>query len=410
MDGLDTSVGTPSSEGSGAAVAPAGASAGAVEGQGVGTPAIPADIPALDASAQSADQVDPAVPSDVDGQAVDPEQPGETPAVPQLRAHANTLEGELNAERSRWQEIGGYEQAKADVAMVSSIFAGNPKEFWSSLYDQSPEAATAAVDAFLANWPNYVLSKLQAEGRIPQVNQSQSQPSFQSQAVSQEELSAIDPQYHEVWRTLPASERIRLLESDDLEARDFQLEGYRKAHEHDKALQDHQRRLNEQAEAAERAQKEQLSQRFRDAVWTGLTQQHAEKLKLTGDPAIDGKLTEVFRAYAETALTQDPASQAIVAQLYEAIDKLEGRKAMSLAAPVQAAAWTVMSKVLDPLAQVFNGYRKYLELQRNNGVNRVEPSIPGGDQQQQGQSQLPANAGEFSEENLRQISRRIFGS
>jgi hypothetical protein len=209
---------------------------------------------------------------------------------------------------------------------------------------------------------------------------------------------------------LSAQERYEIQMEQDPDRQARMLETHLKAYNHDQMLGRHEQQLKAAQEQRQQEQAAKLGQDFRDAVWSGITQQLADKLKPTGNTKLDGMLQQVVRTWAEFATAQDTAAQPVLGQLYEAIDKLETRRAMSLAAPVQAHAARLIGEFLNELAPVFDGYHKWLQSQRGNGDNRVEAPLPGGNlPQQPTNGHLPANAGEFDPENLRRISRSIFG-
>lgn len=405
MDGLDTSVGsTPSGE-QGASPAPAAASGGNVEGQGDGNGMPAGQPPAADPS-QSA-----SAPAESDA-AVTPEQQtpaqpeGETPAVPQLRAHVQTLETDLNG----WKGLGAFEQVKSDVGLVNTLFGEQPAQFWEQVQNQSEDAVVAALDAAFDRWPQFMIKTAQTRGLIPQADATQT-PQFQSAQASQAELAVLDPRYHEMYNHLSPQDRYEIQMEEDPAKQSQMLETRLKAFNYDQMLARHDQQLNEQKEQRRQEQTAKLGQDFRDAVWSGIKQQLADKLKPTGNPQIDDKLSEVVWTWAQTATAQDATAQTVLGQLYQAIDGLETRKAMSLAAPVQAHAARLISEFLTGLAPIFDGYHKFLQSQRGNGDNRVEAPIPGGTdpRQQPNNGQLPKGAGEFDPENLRNYSRQIFG-
>lgn len=406
MDGTEnSSVGTSPSEGQGAPSAPAVASDGVggtpavAEGQ-PSAPAVPQASPQLEGDAavtteqQPVDQIDPAQ-----------SQQGEI-AIPQLRAHANALEADLNGIRGELQQLGGIDQVKSDVSLVNALFSSDPVDFWTAIHSQSPDTTRAVVDAAIDGWSDYIVQKLQDRGLMPQ---AATPTSYQSQSVDTAELSGIDSKYHDVYKTLPASERYAL-QAEDAEVRDFRLGQFQKSFEHDQMLQQQQQAISQQQESAKQAQQQKIATDFRTAVWTGIQNQLADKLKPTGDAATDQQLGEVLRLWAEVAISQDPASQATLSQLYDSVERMETRKAMGLAAPVQAHAARLIGGVLEKLAPVFDGYHKYQKLQQSNGNNRVEPPAPGVTHPGQNQGQLPAGAGEFNPDNLLRYSREIFGS
>jgi len=400
MDSTDTSVGsTPSGE-QGASPAPAAASGGIVEGQSAVTPV--GEQPAADTS-QSANAPAESDAAVTPGQ--DPAQPeGETPAVPQLRAHVQSLETDLTG----WKELGSFEQVKEDVGLVNSLFDGQPAEFWEKVRTQSADAVIAVLDAAFDRWPQFMFDTAQKRGLIPQANQSPTQ--FQPAQASPAELSVIDPRFHEMYNHLTPQERYEIQQEEDPGRQARMLETHLKAHQHDQMLAKHDEQLKAQQEQRRQEQQNKLGQDFRDAVWSGIKQQLADKLKPTGNPQIDDKLTEVLWTWAQTATAQDATAQGVLGQLYQAIDGLESRKAMSLAAPVQAHAARIIGDFLTAFAPVFDGYHKYLQSQRGNGDNRVEAPVPGGtDPQRPNNGQLPAGAGNFDPENLRNYSRQIFG-
>jgi hypothetical protein len=404
MDGLDTSVGsTPSGE-QGASPAPAAASGGIVEGQGDGNGQPAGQPPAVDPS-QSA-----SVPAEGDAAVTpgtDPAQPeGETPAVPQLRAHVQTLETDLN----NWKGLGSFEEVKSDVGLVNAIYGDDPKAAWAQLQAQSPDTVIRLFDAAfdIKEWQPFFIDAAKQRGWIPQADATQ--PQFQPAQVTPAELSVLDPKYHEMYPHLSAQERYEIQMEEDPAKQARMLETHLKAFKHDQMLAQHDEQLKTEKEQRHNEQTARLGQDFRDAVWGGVTQQLADKLKPTGNPQIDGKLGEVVRTWAEFATARDAAAQSVLGQLYQAIDGLETRKAMSLAAPVQAHAARLIGEFLDGLAPIFDGYHKYLQSQRGNGDNRVEAPLPGGNlPQQPNNGQLPANAGEYDPENLRRYSREIFG-
>lgn len=402
MDGLDSSVGsTPSGE-QGASPAPAAASGGIVEGQGDGMPA--GQPPVADPSSAS-------VPAEGDAAVTsghDPAQPiGETPAVPQLRAHANALEADLN----NWKGLGSFEEVKSNIDLVNAIYGDNPRAAWLQIQSQSPDAIIHLFDAAfdIKEWQPFFVDEAQRRGWIPQADATQS-PQFQPAQVTPAELSVLDPKYHEMYPHLTAQERYEIQMEEDPAKQARMLENHLKAHNYDKMLAQHDKDLSEQKEQRRNEQVAKLGQDFRDSVWSGVSNQLADKLKPTGNPQIDGKLGEVVRTWAEFATAKDAAAQSVLGQLYQAIDGLETRKALSLAAPVQAHAARLIGEFLDSLAPVFDGYHKYLQSQRGNGDNRVEAPVAGGNlPQQPTNGALPANAGEFDPENLRNYSRQIFG-
>lgn len=403
MDGIsDTSVGSNPSGEQGASPAPAAASGGIVEGQGEGTPVgqAPAVDPSQGANAQPQNGDAAVTPG------VDPAQPqGETPAIPQLRAHAQALEADLNG----WKELGSLEQVKSDIGMVGALFSEQPAQFWEKVHAQSEDALVAALDAAFDRWPQFMVKTAQDRGLIPQADATQT-PQFQSAQATPAELSVLDQRFHEMYNHLSPQERYEIQAEEDPARQARMLETHLKAHQHDQMLAQHDQQWKDQQAQRHQEQTAKLGQDFRDAVWSGINSQLADKLKPTGDPKLDSKLGEVVRTYAEVATTRDPAAQAILGQLNQAINGMETRKAMSLAAPVQAHAARLIGEFLDGLAPVFDGYHKYLQSQRGNGDNRVEAPLAGGNlPQQPNNGQLPAGAGNFDPENLRRISREIFG-
>ena len=406
MDGIESSVGsTPSGE-QGASPAPAAASGGNFEGLGNGMPAgQPTGEPTPNASTPTQNS-DAAVTPDQQT----PAQPeGETPAVPQLRAHAQGLEADLN----NWKQLGGFEQVKSDVGLVNAMFSETPRDFWAQLHQQSPDTVAAVINAAIGAWPDYMVDALQKRGLIPsQASPANVNAQFQTAtptAIDQTELIGIDQKYHEIYPLLPASERFQL-QQDDAETRNWKLEQYWKSAQHDRSIADQQRQLDEGKEAQYQQQIQKLAGDFRNTVWSGLEQQLADKLKPTGNPQIDGALSKVVRTWAEIATAQDAAAQGVLGQLNQAIDRMETRKAFSLAAPVQGHAARLVGEFLDTLAPVFQVYHSYLRSQRQNGSDRVEPPIPGTTTPNlQNNGQLPAGAGNFDADNLRNYSRQIFG-
>lgn len=303
------------------------------------------------------------------------------------------------------ETLGGLDIVRQSTEMVNSIFSEEPSNFWRSLAGESPQATAQLIDQAFTLWPDYIAGKIQEMGYIPQSQV----PVAPSTAIDPAEFEKIPPQFHDLYKTLPPSTRegLQLAPEDE---RMFNLSQFAKADAAEKASQQALQAVKDQQQEALQKQKETLFSDVGKAAWAGVESTLGEKLKLSGDPEIDGLLVNMMRSLAENELVNDPAVKPLAEKMSEHIDKLERRQAIGLAANLQAHGANRITKYINTLSKVFDGYRRFQQSQRNEATNRIEPPHGvGNGQQGNGNRTLPPNAGQFDKENLRQISRNIFG-
>ncbi len=324
-----------------------------------------------------------------------------------LRQAYRALENDIKPVReiaTTVETLGGLDVVRQSTEMVNSIFSETPQNFWASLAGESPQATANLIDQVFTLWPDYIVGKVQEMGLIPQ---SQA-PAAQSTAIEPAELEKIPQQFHDLYKALPAATREGLQYATE-EERNFNLSQFAKADAAEKASQQALQAVQQQQQEAVQKQKESLFNDVGKATWAGVESQLGEKLKLSGDPEIDGLLVSMMRNLAENELVNDPAIKPLADKMAEHIDKLERRQAIGLAANLQAHGANRITKYINTLNKVFDGYRRFQASQRNEATGRIEPPQGGGNQQQNQSRTLPPNAGQFDKENLRQISRNIFG-
>lgn len=413
MEDFSTSVSADSS--SATEISPAGASA---SNEGYGTDTTTSQPDATLAAPEAAPVADESATEPPDGSAaaspVVPEDDSdleETGAegIRSLRQAYRTLESDHRSAKpivETVEQLGGLDVVVPSTEMVNAIFGDNPVNFWSSLYNESPEATARLVDTVMQTWPDYVMQKAAEMNLIPQATPS---PAPVSSPVDPAKLASIPEQFQALYQSLPDEVR----EEIDLmgeQARDFTLEKYAQADIAARQAAEVARGYEAQREQQFQQAKASLENDLRQAVWSGVEKQLSDKLKFTGDPKTDGMLVGMLRAFAEQELSSDPSVQPISAKTWEHIEKLERRQALGMAAQLQAQAANRLNGYITALDKVFDGYRRFLESQRNEATNRREaPPGTGNAFGQQNGRALPANAGEFNAENLRAISRSIFG-
>lgn len=306
------------------------------------------------------------------------------------------------------EQLGGLNVVTQSAQMVGAIFSENPVEFWSSLYNESPEATARLVDTVMETWPDYVMQKAAELNLIPK-GAVEAPPV--SSPVDPARLASIPEQYRDLYASLPDEVREEVDLMGD-QARDFTLEKYAQAEVASQRAAEVARGLEEQRQQQLQQARGSLMEDLRKAVWSGVEKQLSDKLKFTGDPKTDEMIVGMFRVFAEHELTNDPSVQPISAKAWEHVEQLERRQAFGMAAQLQAHAANRLNGYISAMGKVFDGYRRFLELQRNEATNRREAPKGAGNAAlpQNGNRALPANAGEFSPENLRRISQGIFGS
>lgn len=306
------------------------------------------------------------------------------------------------------EQLGGLDVVTQSTQMVGAIFSENPVEFWSSLYNESPEATARLVDTVMETWPDYVMQKAAELNLIPTA-QAEAPPV--SSPVDPARLANVPEQYRDLYASLPDEVREEIDLMGD-QARDFTLEKYAQAEVASQKAAEVARGLEEQRQQQLQQARGSLVEDLRKAVWSGVEKQLSDKLKFTGDPKTDEMLVGMFRVFAEHELTNDPAVQPISAKAWEHVEHLERRQALGMAAQLQAHAANRLNGYISAMGKIFDGYRRFLELQRNEATNRREAPKGAGNTAlpQSGNRALPPNAGEFSPENLRRISQGIFGS
>lgn len=350
-----------------------------------------------------------AAPPVVPGDDSDLEQIQGAEGIRSVRQAYRTLESEMREAKpvlQTVQELGGLDVVAQSAQMVNAIFSENPTDFWSSLYQESPEATARLVDTVLATWPEYIARKAQEMNLIPR---GTAEPAPASSPIDPARLEAIPEQHRDLYRSLPDEVREEIDLMGD-QARDFTLSQYAKAEAAERQAQEAQRGVEAQRQQQLQQAQHSLAEDLRKAVWSGVEKQLSDKLKFTGEAKTDEMLVNMFRVFAEHELSSDPSVQPISAKTWEHVEKLERRQALGMAAQLQAQAANRIGAYVTTLNKVFDGYRRFLESQRNEATNRREaPMGTGNAFTQTGNRALPANAGEFNAENLRAISRQIFG-
>jgi hypothetical protein len=321
----------------------------------------------------------------------DPKIPGqeqqpmqEPPAHVQMREHIKGLEGDLNT----WKQLG----VEPDVALSAlqlgnSLFSENPTDFWAQMHQANPDQLISVLDSAIAAWPDFFVDALMNAGYIS--------------AADLADLSQINPEHRDIFKSLPASERQALWQADE-ESRNFRLNEMSRSQAMDQHLRARAQHERQQAQ-------QKLGNDVRTAALEGIKAQIGEKLKPTGDAGIDGELGEMALSWAENAVVTDQRFAPVMANLNAAIEKGDMRTAMSLIPVLQAAAATKIQGFLQKLAPVFQNHHNYIAQGRKNGNGRVEAPVGGGGRSNQGPGELPANAGDFADENIMKISREIFG-
>ena len=306
----------------------------------------------------------------------------------------------------RINQLGGLDRVAQDSEMVNSIFTGQPETFWNSLYGQSPEATASLVESLLQQWPEHVAKRVTELGLIDQPQAAQ-QP---ANTFDPTELNDIPDQFHDLWKALPDDVRWNMLDNMTKEGREWQLGELAEAQASRQQARQAQQAVQQQQQQQYQRDVQGLYSDLEKAVWSGVENQLAAKLKFTGDETTDKMVLGMFKAFAVQELTDDPSVKPISAKTQEHLDKLERRQAMGMAAQLQAQAAIRIGKYVEAFDKVFDGYRRWMEHQRGNATNRTEAPAGNTTQfQQNGNNQLPGQGGDFETERLRAISRNIFG-